>query len=375
MAFPHVITESCNIGLKSTSWAAGLLLTGAVVLAQTPVFTEYPRPLNSQPLGITSGSDGNLWFTESLRNKIGRITTAGVYSEFAVPTVNSFPYFIAAGPDGNLWFTEELSNKIGRITTTGTITEFSIPTPSTFPHWITAGADGNLWFTEDAMHKIGRIATGGVITEFPVPGDTEANGITSGPDGNVWFTSTVAGVIGRITPGGVFSTFPLPALIGANGITAGPDGNLWFLDQGASKIGRMTTGGVFTIFPIPSPDQGGPNCMVNCGIGDQPIQITPGPDGNLWFTEQLGQFGLGRITTSGVITEFHVPTPNSIPFGITLGSDGNMWFTEVAGKIGRAALPALPPGVPVPSSLLLVCTGLLALMSWSGWRALRHHSP
>ncbi len=35
------------------------------------------------------------------------------------------PYSIAAGPDGNLWFTESMANKIGRIApATGAITEF-----------------------------------------------------------------------------------------------------------------------------------------------------------------------------------------------------------------------------------------------------------
>jgi hypothetical protein len=31
---------------------------------------------NSQPVGITSGSDRNLWFTEFNGNKIGRLTTS-----------------------------------------------------------------------------------------------------------------------------------------------------------------------------------------------------------------------------------------------------------------------------------------------------------
>jgi hypothetical protein len=38
----------------------------------------------------------------------------------------------------------------------------------------------------------------------------------------------------------------------------------------------------------------------------------------LWFTEHLGDI-VGRVTTSGAISEFPVPTPNSFPDGITLG--------------------------------------------------------
>jgi streptogramin lyase len=362
--------KSRNIRTKAITWATGLLITGSIVIAQSPVFTEYPLPLNSAPFGITAGPDGNLWFTEYSGNKIGKITTAGVVSEFALPTVNSRPYFITAGPDGNLWFTEAGSPKVGRITTAGVITEFSVPANLLFPGWIVTGPDGNLWFTGDDY--VGKITTAGVVTEIFI-GNTPASGITLGPDGNLWFTTNDA--IERITPAGSITKFPLPAMSGAAGITSGPDGNLWYLDQGFSKIGRMTIGGVFTIFAIPSPDQGGPNCTVNCGLGDQPEQITPGPDGNLWFTEQLGSKGIGKVTTSGVITEFQVPTPGSVPFGITAGPDGNMWFTEAsANKIGRVTLAVLPSPTPIPASLLLVFTGMLALMCWSGWRALRYRS-
>ena len=70
---------------------------------------------SAAPDGIVSGSDGNLWFTEYHGNNIGRITTAGVFTEFAVPTGASEPEGIVSGPDGNLWFTEWVGNNIGRM--------------------------------------------------------------------------------------------------------------------------------------------------------------------------------------------------------------------------------------------------------------------
>jgi virginiamycin B lyase len=58
-----------------------------------------------------------------------------------------------------------------------------------------------------------------------------------------------------------------------------------------------------------------------------------GPDNNLWFTEyKRGQ--IGRITTSGEITEVSVPPIGGKPVGITAGPDGNLWFGE-DGMIGR----------------------------------------
>src|SRR5258708_1766324 len=62
------------------------------------------------------------------------------------------------------------------------------------------------------------------------------------------------------------------------------------------------------------------------------LDITTGPDGNLWFTEEFKQH-VGRITPSGVVTEFSAGQDENI--GITAGPDGNLWFTEFGDQIGR----------------------------------------
>jgi hypothetical protein len=149
-------------------------------------------------LGIVAGPDEALWFTENSANKIGRITTAGVVTEFAIPTASSEPSGIAVGPDGALWFTENAAAKIGRISTTGAFSEYATPTAASGPQAITAGADGALWFTEFTANQLGRITTDGVITEYPIP--TAASGaqtITLGPDGAIWFGENAGNQIAR----------------------------------------------------------------------------------------------------------------------------------------------------------------------------------
>ncbi|HLX40289.1 MAG TPA: CHAP domain-containing protein, partial [Ktedonobacteraceae bacterium] len=67
---------------------------------------EYPIPTSgSQPLYLTSGPDGNFWFTESYGNKIGKITPNGKITEYPLPSCGDTycPYGITAGPDGDLW--------------------------------------------------------------------------------------------------------------------------------------------------------------------------------------------------------------------------------------------------------------------------------
>jgi streptogramin lyase len=252
---------------------------------------------------------------------------AGQISEFRLPTAESYPYGITRGPDGNLWFTEYVANRIGRITPHGAVTEYVIPTANSRPAGITSGPDGNLWFIEVNGGKIGRITPAGQISEFPAHGlYKDSPGITSGPDGNLWFTA--GGAIGRITPSGRVTEFPL-ALPGGTpeSITSGPDGTLWFTDASTLKIGRITPAGQISEFALPTVS-GLSSCATDC------LEITRGPDGNLWFTEEVIH-KIGRITPTGQITEFPLPA-TSDPFGITRGPDGTLWFTEQnADKIGR----------------------------------------
>ncbi len=120
------------------------------------------------------------------------------------------------------------------------------------------------------------------------------------------------------------------------GIVAGPDGALWFTEN-VGRIGRITTAGIITEYEVPT-------------AGSGPWGITTGPDGALWFTEVLGN-NIGRITTAGAITDYAVPSANSWPIGIAVGPDGALWFTEQnASKIGRITTTGtitefvLPPG-------------------------------
>ena len=149
--------------------------------------------------------------------KIGRITPAGVITEFDIPTPFSGPRALAAGPDGNIWFSEFYASKIGRITMDGVVTEFPLPRPNSGPGDITAGADGNMWFIElngtiDGRvvngNRVGRITMRGEITEFDIPSPTGSpTNVAVGPDRNVWYTKGAS--LGRVTPDGSDHGVPL----------------------------------------------------------------------------------------------------------------------------------------------------------------------
>src|ERR1700678_2083052 len=64
-----------------------------------------------------------------------------------------------------------------------------------------------------------------------------------------------------------------------------------------------------------------------------PLGIVKGPvaDGNLWFVEQYSN-KIAKMSTTGTITEFLIPTVDSGACCIVLGSDNNLWFTESSGN-------------------------------------------
>lgn len=110
-------------------------------------------------------------------------------------------------------------------------------------------------------------------------------------------------------------------------ITTGPDHNLWLTVKGQAAIVKLTTNGVATKY--------------TAGItpGAQGEGITAGSDGNVWFTEG-GADTIGRITPGGTVTEFSTGiTAGAHPDQISAGPDGNLWFAER----GRAAVGRITP--------------------------------
>jgi streptogramin lyase len=338
--------------LRLTRYLSVLLLTllpftvspttfAHTVPEQAGTITEYPLPNGSEPWGITRGPDGNLWFTDQVGQKIGKITTQGTITEY--PVSACCPLSITTGPNGHLWFTVTYDNQdvdtsyIGKSTLQGKTSLYPLFSQDyRHPYGITLGPDGNVWFTvywseglEDWGDYVGRITPQGKVTLIPVGSFAHPYYITTGPDGNLWFTESgdsMQHIVQlnpytlKMTDYGFYGT-PID-------ITTGPDGNMWFTDFFAGNIVEFSISTrQFIRYTIPTPNS-------------EPWGITAGSDGNLWFTEYGGN-KIGRIspkatTINSMITEFPIPTSTSYPTEITSGPDGNLWFTEsAAGKIGK----------------------------------------
>ena len=271
---------------------------------------------NAGTSALALGADNRMWLTEKSANRVSYFNTlSNAYVGFDVPTADSQPMGITSGPDGAMWFTEFASDKIGRVTGAGKFTEFALPKDAE-PTSIVTGPDGAMWFTAEKGNSIGRITTSGVITNFALP--TAGSGprdITVGDDGNLWFTQFSGNRIGRITPKGLLAEFALPtANANPNQITLGADGQLWFTESGVNRIGRITNGGLVTEYALPGSNNG-------------PLGIVPGLDGNIWYTATTTNL-LGRLL-SGVVPQ---PTSGSTTLtaastktGATITTNSGSW--------------------------------------------------
>jgi virginiamycin B lyase len=217
----------------------------------TGSFSEFSTLfLNDGPQGLVDRGDGNVWYTGLSGNHVGfQGITSGVSGETTIPTGSSQPFGIATAPDNNIYFTESAGgvDKIGRLPSLfGAITEISL-TAGTHPLQIVRGPDGNLWFTENGRNNIGRLSPNAfsVTGEFPtLTPSSLPTGIVVGQDNALWFTENGLDKIGRITTGGTVTEYPSPVTgLGLQGIAAAADGSLWFTEPGSGlnpgRIGRL----------------------------------------------------------------------------------------------------------------------------------------
>jgi streptogramin lyase len=197
------------------------------------------------------------------------------------------------------------------------------------------------------------------IRSFPIsPGGPHA--VAAGNDGSVFVGARDCGYLGRFDPtSNAFNVFlPQPTLpctpdgsdAGRAAFSAvqGPDGKVYATVYDSDPIDGV--GSVVRVNPNGTSFQ-------SATAGVHPLDITVGPDGNVWFTVNGPPGKVGRINpTTFEVQTFNVPGAVQGPRGIVAGGDGNLYVlggeADVIWRVTTAAVPVITPvanGIDGPS--------------------------
>lgn len=213
----------------------GRITTGGSITA------DYSTPNINNDGAILSGPDGGLWIG-NLGPNIADISTSGTITP--IPLAGSQEIWgLTSGVDGNVWFTDLGNNDIGRINASGSlVATYPLLDGDSAPLRITNGPGNTLWFTsattKSGTSAIYKATMGGALTRYTAP--YNFNFITAGPDGNLYLSPDGSSSVVRVTTSGVVSkAATTPSGDVPNSITLGPDGNLWFIEPHKNFVGRV----------------------------------------------------------------------------------------------------------------------------------------
>jgi len=337
------------------------MLALAAAVAMSGQITEYKVPSHMQgasPGQLVSGPGNQMW-TAVTSGWIAAIAMNGDFSERRIPVAGTVPVGIAAGGDGAVWFSESRKPDLGRMTVAGRFMQVPARSPALRAFALTTAADGSVWFADDGGNGgnggVGRVLAHRHLLEYRLTRGSDPEELAAAPDGSVWFSAWGPGEIGRVTSSGRVRLYRIPSPQSQPiGVAVSSDGAVWFAE--AHKLGRLTPAGAFRQFRLPR--------------GSAPVWLAAGPDGDVWFTETDDQ-RVGRITPGGQVTLFRVPGRRPNPLTIAAGPDGNMWFTTRSGvaRITTGAAPASagPPSITGTARIgsTLICGG----EKWNRWSA------
>jgi streptogramin lyase len=170
---PNGIVYNPNDGnLWFTEQAAnqiGMFNPSTLTFNTTP-YTVPNAASDPRPTALTVGSDHKIWFTEAAAGRVDMFDPAthhfAATGPYALPASSGNSNYsiagITSGPDGNIWFTASgtVPGQIAAfnpatITSSSDIAVFNTPNVISVPKGITFGPDGNVWFTEYGSSAIG----------------------------------------------------------------------------------------------------------------------------------------------------------------------------------------------------------------------------
>jgi virginiamycin B lyase len=136
----------------------------------------------------------------------------------------------------------------------------------------------------------------------------------------------------------------------------GPDGSLWFTEQMTNKLGRLNPKtGEFKEYPLTESENPGPH------------GLTPDRDGNIWYTANFGGY-IGKLDpNTGKVTVYQMPDKKADdPHSLVFDPNGILFFTvqggNMVGKLdprsGKVTLKAVPTEGALPYGIQITSKGI-----------------
>jgi sugar lactone lactonase YvrE len=321
----------------------------------------------SQPGGITADAAGNLYIVDMNYGQgiIQKITPAGVVTVLAghtggqpadgTGTAAGFGSirWIAADASGNLFVSETWRNKIRKVTPLGVVTTFAgsgiaannngtgISAGFNAPSGVAFDAAGNLYVADAGNYKIRKITPAGIVTTFAGSGEAGAvNGAAANAKfgwltgmvvdklGNV-YVSELGNLIRKITPDGTVSTFAGSGSPGAvdgtgtaasfnapQGLSIDEAGNIYVADHDNHQIRKITPGGVVSTI-TGNAAAGFSNGLGKNALFNSPYGMVITTGGDLYIAEEINRT-IRKVALSG----YNV-SPD-LPEGLTMDGSGTI---------------------------------------------------
>lgn len=326
---------------------------------QSNFIKEIPLPTEEFGLrGITNDNNGNPWMyyaTQDTSSIFKFDVVTEKFSEYVITEMTKTDDLIINLSGGNIvydelrnyvWFTDARTNTIGKfIIDDEKIQLIEIPTENSGPMGLVLSPDqSKIWFTELSSNKFASLdIDSSEIKEYSLDERSGPTLLDFDEDGALWIALSYARSVLKINLDNIGSeenpiiskiALPEPDFFAPFGIEIFNDSQdiekLVLSDHGSNRI------------IVSEPDSSLKDYVSLWTSVDDPSsqtlpsQIVADGSGIIYFVQHVGN-KISKIDTTGIITEYEIPTgPLTTVIYLSVSDDGQkVWFTEVLGnKIG-----------------------------------------
>jgi uncharacterized protein (TIGR03437 family) len=355
------------------------------------------------PRGVTADSSGNIYISEFGTNRIRKIDTKGNITTAIGDGIQGFagdggpankvemsqPTAVGIDSAGNIYFADSLNNRVrrlagGNVTTVagnGQVSHSGDGLAATkaqlyAPQGVAVDAAGNLYISDTQNNVVRRVGTNGVITNFAGNGSVGSGGdgsaatsaqfngpqgVAVDPAGNVYIADSMNNKVRKIDTNGTISTFASGTQFNTPfGVAADSKGNIYITEFAGNRVRKASPdGGTVTTIagsgtagyagdggPAAGAMLNGPRAVAVDSVGNVYIadsannrvrKVSSDGNGGLRIDTIAGN-GIAGFDTDGVQATF---TQVGNPVGVGVDATGGLYIADGSLRIRKVFLSGI----------------------------------